>query len=90
MLEKKKALNSLESIIISIPNNSVFDKKLENAVNSLDLILDKHLNYILKIIKINQIDKDYNINNIPLDLLKSESIINPYNNKDDNHEFFTQ
>ena len=90
MLEKKKALNSLESIIISIPNNNVFDKKLENAVNSLDLILDKHLNYILKIIKINQMDKDYNISNIPLDLLKSESIINPHNNKDDYHEFFTQ
>ena len=35
-------------------------------------------------------DKDYNISNIPLDLLKSESIINPHNNKDDYHEFFTQ
>lgn len=90
ILEKKKALNSLESMIISIPNNSVFDKKLENAVNSLELILNKHLNFILKIIKINQIDKDYNINNIPLDLLKSESIINPHNSKDDHHEFFTQ
>ena len=77
-------------MIISIPNNSVFDKKLENAVNSLELILNKHLNFILKIIKINQIDKDYNINNIPLDLLKSESIINPHNGKDDHHEFFTQ
>ena len=90
ILEKKKALNSLESMIISIPNNSVFDKKLENAVNSLELILNKHINFILKIIKINQIDKDYNINNIPLDLLKSESIINPHNSKDDHHEFFTQ
>ena len=44
ILEKKKALNSLESMIISIPNNSVFDKKLENAVNSLELILQEKFN----------------------------------------------
>ena len=85
---KKKALNSLESIIISIPSNIIFDKKLENAVNMLQVILNKHLNYILKIIKIKQLNKNYTINNIPLDLLKSDSIINPHDEKDNYHEYF--
>jgi hypothetical protein len=86
--EKKKALNSLESIIISLPMNNIFDKKLENAVSILQEILDKHLNYILKFIKIKQLDKNYSINDIPLDLLKSDSLINPHNTKDDYHEYF--
>ena len=86
--QKRKALNSLESIIISLPVNNIFDKKLENAVSMLQVILSKHLNYILKFIKIKQLDKNYSINDIPLDLLKSDSLINPHNNKDDNHEYF--
>lgn len=87
-IEKNKALNALEGLIISIPNNSIFDKKIENSVNLLHSILNIHLNYILNFIKIEHSENDYNINDIPLDLLKSESIINPFNKNDNIHEFF--
>ena len=49
--KKRGALNALSSIIIKIPPNKKYDKKLENSLTSLNDILDEYINEVYLINK---------------------------------------
>lgn len=88
IMEKQNALNALESCLLSIENSAVFNQKIRSALDLLHSILNKHLNDILTHSRIHIVKNSYNIHTKPIDLLKSESIINPHNTKDNLNEFF--
>ena len=89
-LEKKKALNNLQSIIYNVPNYNQYNKKINKSLDILHQILNKYLNDILNICNINIKKNNYNIHSTPTNLLKSNYLINPNDNKDNYHEFFNQ
>lgn len=77
---KRNALNSLKSIIFSIPTDNIIRTKINNATDNLDKILTNDLNKISYLIDENIYKNGYNVNTkiIDYDIKSSNEYISNY------------
>jgi hypothetical protein len=77
ILEIKKALNELNSVIYSLPSSLAGYNKFKDSVNILHGILNQHLIDMSIIFKNNNKLSEMNINSMPDNFYDSNFVINP-------------